>query len=1143
MTSASTDASPDATRTSEGLRVIRVEVRAAPGVGDPRAESLIAEANALGFSITSARTTRVYLIESSMGDWDAETIRSRLLEDPVTERAAPGIAPTEPGLVLIEVHPLPGVMDPTAQTVQDAVRELVGAEARVSTGWRYDLAGISEQDAVRLGERLLANPVVQAIHTKAHWPESFPVGRESAFEVTHVPIRELDDAGLERLSRDGHLFLSLDEMRAIRDEFRTLEREPTDIELETLAQTWSEHCVHKTLKSTIRYTRSPECPGIEIPGLDTPSTKDRPGHVLNADGSVTIHNLLKSTVAAATHELIADGVDWTLSVFVDNAGIIEFDEDHAVCVKVETHNHPSAIEPYGGAATGIGGCIRDIIGTGMAAKPIASMDVFCVADPTGWHTESANSESDTPEIRYERSDAPFLRIDGMVGELPFYLYDLSDIGRVVFAMPFDPSVEPESVAAGEADGYEADIFLKSNQTAADLTNNEIDRIVRDHAHVAHREYEAKRLPAGCLHPKRILTEIVGGVRDYGNRMGIPTVNGAVWFDDRYVGNPLVYCGCVGVMPRGKDDALIAGDAQPGDRIIALGGRTGRDGIHGATFSSAELTDTHADEFSHAVQIGNAIEEKRVLDAILRARDVEGGPLFTAITDCGAGGFSSAVGEMGEKIGAEVHLDRAPLKYDGLTYDEIWISEAQERMVLAVPADRVEALQHICDEEHVELADLGRFGTEGDELILNFHGREVGRLPMAFLHDGIPTPTREAVWSPSPRGTGVPPVTPSSTPPGVTEVLTTLLAHPNIASKHWIIRQYDHEVQGATALTPLVGPLGRGPGDAAVVEPVPGSGKGLAIACGLSTGIGDPDTGGDPYLMALGAIDECVRNLVCVGANPDRIAILDNFCWPSCQNEKNLGTLVRAAEGCYDAAMAYRTPFVSGKDSLNNQFTIPGADGESGRTIEIPPTLLISAVAIVESVDLCVTMDMKAPDSELFIVEPWQGESAHNPVRLGGSHYERLFGLPVDAAPDPLNGFDPGQIPRVDLEQCPLTARAIAIAISRGLVASCHDCSDGGALVALAEMLIAGSTPEHPIGAWYSSMGATARLFSERPGCYVLEVSRANADAFRTLMTERGAGWTWVGRTTSTGELELRGNLDDSIGVEALARAWRGTLDW
>ena len=385
--------------------------------------------------------------------------------------------------------------------------------------------------------------------------------------------------------------------------------------------------------------------------------------------------------------------------------------------------------------------------------------------------------------------------------------------------------------------------------------------------------------------------VVAGVRDYGNRMGIPTVNGAVYFDERYIGNPLVYCGCVGVMPRDK----ISGKARPGDVIVALGGRTGRDGIHGATFSSAELTDTHADEFSHAVQIGNAIEEKRVLDAILRARDAGpgGAALYHAITDCGAGGFSSAVGEMGEAIGAEVHLERAPLKYDGLSYTEIWVSEAQERMVLAVPRENLGALRAICAEEHVELAELGTFGTPNRELILRYRGTEVGRLSMELLHDGIPTPTRVAEWKPSAPKAAPAPVK----SPDTTGALIALLSHPNIASKRWIVRQYDHEVQGRTIVRPLVGAAGEGPGDASVLQPVAGSPRGVAIGCGLAIGVGDPSIGGDPYEMALAGIDECVATS-CVGADPSCIAILDNLLAVLPQaGEPRLA--VRAAEGCYD----------------------------------------------------------------------------------------------------------------------------------------------------------------------------------------------------------------------------------------------------
>ncbi len=970
----------------------RIEIHPTEHAGDPRASEFVHRAEVLGTQIEGASSARIFLIEGDLSDQQVDEIVTKLLCNPVVETVIHGTSDATG--TLVEVHPLPGVMDPPAQSTAAAIKALTGVEVQVSTGYRYEIFGLDQSAALDIAQRVLANPVVSGVHTEPYFPDELPKGHDHAFDLTHVPIRDLEDHELETLSRDGHLFLDLHEMQAIRHEYQQLGREPTDIELETLAQTWSEHCVHKTLKATIHYS------GPAIDGIDWSS---RPHHEVHEDGSVTIHNLLKATVAAATFELIDEGLDWTQSVFVDNAGIIKFDDDHSVCIKVETHNHPSALEPYGGAATGIGGCIRDIMGTGLAAKPIASTDVFCVAPPT-------------------TSDIPF----------------------------------------------------------------------------------------GCLHPKQILTEVVGGVRDYGNRMGIPTINGVVSFDQRYIGNPLVFCGCIGIMPSG----LIAGDAQQGDRIIALGGRTGRDGIHGATFSSAELTDSHADEFSHAVQIGNAIEEKRTLDAIMRARDAEGGPLFSAITDCGAGGFSSAVGEMGEKIGADVHLDRAPLKYNGLTYDEIWISEAQERMVLAVPEKHLTQLRQICEEEHVEMADLGHFGTPGAELILNFHGTEVGRLPMEFLHDGIPTPTRTAVWT-APHQEP-----PHELPTGdvdLNEALLKLLAHPNIASKHWIIRQYDHEVQGNTVIKPLVGPRGIGPGDASVVEPVPGTGQGLAVGCGLATGLSD-----DPYQMTLAAIDECVRNLVCVGTDPDRIAILDNFCWPSCKKPENLGSLVRAAHACYDGAKAYKTPFVSGKDSLNNQFTT-----KDGRTIEIPPTLLITGMGIVPSLEHAVTSDVKRADSVLVHV------GLENPGGLGGSTFEQLFGVQQD------------RTATLNPELGAKIARSVADFVRSGRVLAAHDVSDGGLLCSIAEMLIAGSSESKPIGASitlpdHQNLGLSA--FNESPCGYVLEISAdTSIDHIQRSLPE-GASARIVAKTNSSGTLsDDRGMI--SVDVDRLTKAWRGTLDW
>ncbi|MBX3364713.1 MAG: phosphoribosylformylglycinamidine synthase subunit PurL [Phycisphaeraceae bacterium] len=984
--------------TLPAIRVHRIEVSPAPGQQDPRARRVEHDARAIGFALAGCSTARVYLIQGPLDEEDLDRVRQALLTDPVSERSLVGSDSAAPETTVVEVHPLPGVMDPAAQSVREAVFALVGVRVEVSTGWRYDLRGLGMQEAERLARRVLANPVVHGIHTRPFLPERLPQGAPAEFRPRSVPILELDNEGLNRLSREGHLFLSDEEMRSIQAEFARRGRDPTDIELETLAQTWSEHCVHKTLKSRVTYRGE---------GEDVIRWQGRPGHTVKPDGSITIENLLKSTVAAATHELIAEGVDWTLSVFKDNAGIIAFDDETAVCIKVETHNHPSALEPYGGAATGVGGCIRDVIGTGLGARPIANTNVFCVALP-----ESAD------------------------------------------------------------------------------------------------------VPGGCIAPARVLREVTAGVRDYGNRMGIPTVNGAVFFDDRYVGNPLVYCGCIGVMPR----SLTHGAAEAGDLIVAVGGRTGRDGIHGATFSSAELTDSHADEFAHAVQIGNAIEEKRVLDAILRARDETGSPLYRAITDCGAGGFSSAVGEMGHAVGAEVNLEQAPLKYDGLTYTEIWISEAQERMVLAVPSENLDAMHRICSEEGVEMAVLGRFGTPERELVLRYAGHEVGRLSMDFLHEGIPTPVREAVWK-APRITVPTPVTMPRASIG--DMVLSLLAHPNISSKHWLVRQYDHEVQGNTVIKPLVGPEGRGPGDGAVIEPVPGSGRGLAVACGLATWFGDPSIGGDSYLMALASIDECVRNLVCVGADPARVAILDNFCWPSCRKPENLGSLVRAAEGCYDGAKAYRTPFVSGKDSLNNQFTT-----EDGRTIEIPPTLLITGIGIVPDVTGCPTSDAKTPGNILVLVGKTE-------VALGGSHLQRAIGLTAEAD---------RSIPRVDLNAGPVAARAVHACMQAGLVVAAHDVSDGGVLIAVAEMLIGGSAPKARIGAKIELAAVHAdpfvAAFAETPGRYLLEISEGDLESVRERL--QGVPLAVIGRLDASGRLRA---ADVDLDVEALAQTWRRPLDW
>ncbi len=728
---------------------------------------------------------------------------NELLLDPIAETGRMGelnafatveIPPTKAGEPTRVFKPVatvllkPGVMDPVAESVELAARDLGIELFSVRTFRRY-YGGRPLDSGLRelLLRKVLANDAIEQVIEGPLHLDHLTLGSAYTFKLITVPLRGLEDAALIKLSREGQLSLSLAEMKTIQAHFQGLGRDPTDIELETLAQTWSEHCSHKTLKGQIDH-----------------------------DGR-RIDNLLKETIFGATQEirrrLGAD--DWCVSVFEDNAGIVRFDDDFNVCFKVETHNHPSAIEPYGGANTGLGGVIRDPLGTGLGAKPICNTDVFCFAPP------------ETP---------------------------------------------PE------------------------------------------------QLPPGVLHPKKVMQGVVAGVRDYGNRMGIPTVNGAVCFDPRYLGNPLVFCGTVGIIPIG----LCEKQARPGDFIVAVGGRTGRDGIHGATFSSIELTSESEKISGGAVQIGNAITEKKLLDVLLEARDRG---LYNAITDCGAGGFSSAIGEMGEKLGAAVHLEQAPLKYTGLSYTEIWISEAQERMVLAVPPKNWDILRMLCRSEDVEATVIGTFQPTG-KLSLFYESRQVADLDMHFLHEGRPPVVRKAISAPA-RSSPDPITKPQAADYNV--VLKNILSSLNVCSKEWIIRQYDHEVQGGSVIKPLVGAANDGPGDAAVVTPVLGSWRGLAVGCGINPHYGDLD----PYRMAALAIDEAVRNVVAVGADPARIALLDNFCWGNTERPEVLGSLVRAAEACRDVALAYTMPFISGKDSLNNEFNA------QGRHIVIPPTLLIT----------------------------------------------------------------------------------------------------------------------------------------------------------------------------------------------------------
>jgi len=959
----------------------RVEVSGKDGAADPGIKKDIED---LGIkSVDSVEAVQVYIIEGDIGQQEIRRISAELLADPVTQRYTAGRGPASgrdksAKHAVVEVTYNAGVMDPVEESVRKGILDLgIGGVETVKTAKKYIISGkAAEKDLKTISEKLLFNKVIQHV-VSGH--DSYTSKNPPKYDFKLVTVKMLNASGkeLERISREGQLFLDLAEMRRIKEYFTRLGRNPTDIELETLAQTWSEHCAHKTFRGMVDY--------------EAGGKKRR------------IKNLLKETVMKATAEL---NKPWCVSVFKDNSGVIRFDEENNICFKVETHNHPSAIEPYGGANTGLGGVIRDPLGTGLGAKPILNTDIFCFGEP----------------------DYPF-----------------------------------------------------------------------------------SRLPKGALHPKRVMKGVVAGVRDYGNKMGIPTVNGAVLFDNRYIGNPLVYCGNVGIMPKDKSFKEV----ESGDLAVVVGGRTGRDGIHGATFSSGELTSESEQVSAQAVQIGNPIEEKKMADCILKARDLG---LYDAITDCGAGGLSSAVGEMGEKTGARIDLSKVPIKYGGLTYTEIWISEAQERMVLSVPKSKVKKLLEVFEAEDVEATVIGEF-TKTKKLELFYGGEKVCELGMDFLHGGNPKEVRKAKWK-APKF-----AEPKfACPKDLTPSLLGLLSNWDICSKEWIIRQYDHEVQAGSAVKPLVGVCNDGPSDAAVAIPVLGSKRGVVISNGINPRYGDID----PYWMAASNIDEALRQITAVGGELKEVAILDNFCWGDTDQPPQLGSLVRASLGCYDAAKAFSTPFISGKDSLHNEYIV------GSRRVSIPGTLLISAISVTEDVTKCVTMDLKEAGNLIYIVGTTFDE-------MGGSHY---YGL---------NGVTGNSVPVVDLKRARAVMEKLSAAIRSGLVSACHDCSEGGIGVAAAEMAFAGglgaeiSLSDVPFRNRYAARGAKRSdgvLFSESNTRFIAEVRKDNREAFEKAM--KGAVIGMIGRVIDHKDFVIYG-LDGKVAVRSdideLKEAWQGPLKW
>jgi len=968
-----------------------------------------------GLSVATVRSICGYLIH---GETPSSAVAPRvddLFADPIIEHGLTNTMllttqsfATSPDAV-ITVGFKPGVTDNPGKAATDGFLTLFpnDPDARISTYLTYVFYGLPQDcDVHWLADTLHNNLIERALvadrsecHAKS-WPElDFPTPPEQVFIEPQAVDLEVDDARLEAISNDGLLALNLNEMHAIqahyRDEAVRAQRTsmgispnaPTDVELECLAQTWSEHCKHKIFASKIHHV----------------------DHETGEDS--VIDSLFKTHIMTPTHDMQED-VDWLLSVFHDNSGVIAWDDTWSVCMKAETHNSPSALDPYGGAMTGIVGVNRDILGTGLGARPIANTDVFCFGPP---------------------------------------------------------------------------------------------------------DWEGQ-LPENLFHPSRVLRGVHAGVRVGGNESGIPTVNGAIVFDDRYIGKPLVYCGTVGIMPRTLPDGRPSHVKTPvaGDVVYMVGGRVGYDGIHGATFSSLELTEESP---SSAVQIGDPITQKKMIDMVLEARDSN---LITCITDNGAGGLSSSIGEMAEYTnGCEIDLAKVPLKQAGLSPWEILVSESQERMTIAVKPEDQEAFEALADLHEVEATAVATFTSTG-----MFHVRydeaTVAYLPIEFLHDGVPQLQLESEWQT--------PVLPLFVPPQNADhaaLLTSMLKRPNIASKETWVRQYDHEVIAQTAIKPFVGVERDGPGDAGVIAPIHGDPHGLVISCGIAPRYSDIDAGA----MAAASIDEAVRNAVCVGLDVDKMAGLDNFCWPDpIESSKTpdgrfkLAQLVRANRELERVCRAYRLPCVSGKDSMKNDY------GSGPNKISIPPTLLFSLFGDHPDVRQSATSDFKFDGDRIYLVGTSNQE-------LGAS--ELAFMLTESGVAEGVGGDVP-QLPHPERNLG--VYRALATCVRAGWVRTAHDCSEGGVAVALAEMCIGGR-----IGAVVDIDGTGTgdvwgRLWGESLGRFIVAVSPEHESAFLEAM--KGHPTTVLGQVRTGMKLVIT-DADDALitaDVETLVDAWKGTLD-
>lgn len=947
-----------------------------------------------------------------------ETFNELMWDNALQTSYSENYSPADDFIGALSVSFLPGVTDNSGKALEEAFL-LKNVEVNCFSGELYYLYGKGHQDISAKAFEILKDEVGNSLIQEVQFigKEEFLKGfRFDHFSLPFVNIKhnegtdevslDLDDQSLINLSNERCLALNLNEMNCIKAHYQNpsmveyrsnigLPPWPTDVELEVLAQTWSEHCKHKIFAANINYVNK-----------ETGETEE-------------IQSLYKSYIKRATKELDQEGIDWLVSVFSDNAGIVRFDKDIDLCIKVETHNSPSALDPYGGAITGILGVNRDILGCGLGAKPIANTDVFCFAST----------------------------------ELP-------------------------------------------------------------------QKIDPLKLPAGLMEPDRLLRGVHKGVEDGGNKSGIPTVNGAIVFDIDYAGKPLVFCGTIGTLPAFLKDGRPGSDkgAKLGDHIFVVGGAVGADGIHGATFSSMELNE---DSPATAVQIGDPLTQKRVMDFLLEARDAG---LYTCVTDNGAGGISSSIGEMAEFTGgASIDLDLHPRKYPGLSPWEIMISESQERMTFAVDPKNSKAFKELANSRGVVASNLGKFTDDGF-LRVNFKGQIVGALSMEFLHDGVPTLELKAVGLSQDKRVSWIEVDKVKEKTDKSEMLKTLLHSENIASKEPWVRQYDHEVQGATIGKPFPGARGVSPGDSGVIDlEAHGGTEGSMVAVGC--GMAPRWSAKDANLMAKLSVDEAVRNIIVSGVNPEKICLLDNFCWPDpVLTEKNphgdtkLGQLVDACKGLYSICKMYKTPLVSGKDSMKNDFRGKNRGGEP-LVISIQPTLLVTAMGYGHQDNLVRSV----VDDEGVIL-----------YRFGSPQLSFLGSELVEK-------FDPSLFESSDnfkkwnFKKCFDHYQGFFRANQLGLIKCAHDVSDGGMITALTEMLF-----DHSLGFERNQLPSEElELFGEGPGMFVVGVTKDNQTEFEKFCEEENLEILNLGIANKSGICNFFEGA--SLEIKELENLWR--RDW